>query len=67
MGAGRFTDVDQVIYDFVDNASQIELDAMQVAGTHEHKDVAHVPLAGGVAGSADATWPKGKFSQQVCT
>mgnify|MGYP007006538512 FL=1 len=27
VGAGRFTDVDQVIYDFVDNASQIELDA----------------------------------------
>ena len=31
------------------------LNAMQVAGTHEHKDVARVPLAGGVAGSADAT------------
>ena len=27
VGAGRFTDVDQVIYDFVDNASQFELDA----------------------------------------
>ena len=27
VGAGRFTDVDQVIYDFVDDASQIELDA----------------------------------------
>ena len=26
VGAGRFTDVDQVIYDFVDDASQIELD-----------------------------------------
>ena len=36
------------------------LNAMQVAGTHEHKDVAHVPLAGGVAAApmppASRTW-----------
>ena len=27
VGAGRFTDIDQVLYDYVDDASQIELDA----------------------------------------